>query len=106
MYDANAAYVIQLFGHVLSSHVMSRASLGGGIERSEETLSADVRDLAPQYHVAQDYLAHVGSRSWIDIGVHDVSKGCSSRSDAAHRHFLRPPSGNGTTLCNVNTSAW
>ena len=33
------------------------------------------------------------------------NKGCSSGADAAHRPFLLPPIGNGTTLCNVVTFA-
>jgi hypothetical protein len=34
-----------------------------------------------------------------------ITFGCSSRSDDGHRAFERPPGGNGTTLCNVVTSA-
>lgn len=31
--------------------------------------------------------------------------GCSPHSDADHRPFCLPPGGNGTTLCNITTSA-
>jgi hypothetical protein len=74
MYDPEVSHILQVIGNMLSSHVFARASMSRGIGRAEETLTADLRDLAEHFDVGRLYLSHVSSKSQVYLGAKDITK--------------------------------
>src|SRR5437868_6602088 len=71
--------------------------------RVNEAAAAEIRGRGKRS--SNDDVAGCIERDGGRIGIRAQTFGCSSRPDAHHRPFERPPGGNGTTLCNVTTSA-
>lgn len=74
MNDRHVEQVLRVLGYVISTHIMCRATDSRDTGRSEETLTADIRDLFAEFCPADEYLADVGSGSRLTVDVFDLNK--------------------------------